>query len=318
MSLFRARENLAIALMPLMWSAPGRALPPDPDLLALIPPGTQILAGIIPTPPGRWHRRFLLITRKCALDMEDFGSLSGMDPSRDIHQVLFVAQQGVPPTVEEHGILVSGRFDQARIYRSALDGGARNAEYRGIHVVEIQPFARERGVDQIRWLAILQSNVLLFGTVETVKEALDQKFAPGAQDSRLVQNLAALRRDDDAWSIVVGTRNSGIRGALAALSPELAAMADGKVLRLGIRYGRQIEFEYAVDSSSQSGKPHSDSAWSLPGRSAHGSFSLLPRLKFDGTREGGAHGTFKVSPERYDRWIDEVSHGENQQRLSTP
>lgn len=318
MSLFPAREKLSFTLVMFLWSAPTRALTPDPDLLALVPPGTQIVSGINPAPPGNRHRRFLLITRKCVLDMEDFRSLSGSDPSRHIQQVLFVAQQGDPPTVEEHGILVSGQFDQARIYGSALAGGATHAEYRGIHMVEIQPFARERGVDQVRWLAILQPNVLLFGTVEMVKEALDQKFARGAQDSRLMQNLAALRSDDDAWSIVMDTTNSGIRGALMALSPELAAMADGKVLRLGIRYARQIEFEYAIDPSPETEKPHSDSAWSPQGRPVPGLFSLLPRLKFDGTGQSGTHGMVKVSPKLYDRWLDELSGSENQHRLNAP
>jgi hypothetical protein len=305
--------------MLLAWSIPAQAVTPDPKILAFIPPDTQMLAGINPAPPGNRHVRFLIITRKCALDMEDFRSLSGSDPSRHISQVLFAALSGEGGTAEEHSVLVSGHFDQVQIYRSAIHGGATRGEYRGFKVVEVKPSAGELGVDQVRWLVVSQSSVALFGTVAIVQRELEQQLAPEALDSRLVHLLAALRRDDDAWSIVLRAKNNGIRDALMALNPELARMADGKILRLGIRYGRNIEFEYAIDPALDGNdRPDADSALSPSSSFGPGSSSLFPLLKLGVTRQGGARGTLKVSAKLYDRWLDELSQHENQIRLNGP
>lgn len=317
MSLFPARENLVPALF-LLSTIASCALTPDPNLVALVPPGPQILAGISKTRPRNHHGRFLLITRNCVLDLEDFLSLSGNDPSREIHQVLLAALSGDRTASEEHGVLIAGRFDQARLNRSALDQGAATTEYRGFRVLEIQPLSRERHIGQTRWLAALPPNVLLFGTIPLVKQELDQHLAPGRQDSRLMRNLAALRSDDDAWSIVLRAKNVGIREALLALSPELASMADGKILRLGIRYALEIEFEYAIDPSAEDDNGTLNPAQAAPVLSEPGSFSLLPRSKMNAARQGREHGTIKVSPQLYDRWIDQVCRRENQKRMGEP
>src|SRR5215469_12141974 len=280
MSLSPTRRILVVALVLLLRSAPVRAVTPDPKLLGLVPRETQILCGIKPAPPGNRHGRFVLITPKNAKDMQDFRSLSGSDATRQIYEVLFASKSGDPGDPEEHSLLVSGHFDQARIYRSAIDGGGTSKDYRGFRVVAIKPFARNQdGMDEVRWLAVLDSSVLVLGTVASVMEELDQRLNPAAPDPRLMQMLGALRRDDDAWSVVLGAKNSGIREALTALSPDLAKLADAKVLRLGIRYAHSVEFEYAIDPSPASDKPAaSDSAVSPEDGPMPGSFSLLPSL----------------------------------------
>lgn len=317
MALFPAREDLVPALF-LLSTIATQAMMPQPNLLALVPPGTQILAGINNTRPQNHHGRFLLITRNCVLDFEEFSSLSGNDPSREIRHALLAALPGDLPASEEHGILIAGRFDQGRLNRSALDQGATTTQYRGFTVLEIRPFPRQRHIAEIRWLVALPPDVLLFGTIPIVKQELDQRLAPRMQDSRLLRNLAALRSDDDAWSIVVKANNGGIRDALRALSPELASMADGNILRLGIRYARKIEFEYAIDPSPDKDNPPAIPVRVTPALAAPGSFSLLPPLKMNPARHRGAHGTVKVSPQLYDRWLDEVSRRENQEWMTEP
>jgi hypothetical protein len=309
MSLSPIERTLAIALILLSCRPPARAVSPDPKLLALVPPDTQMLAGINPAPPGNRHGRFVLITGKSAKDMDDFRSLSGSDPSRLVRQVLFAAKSGEPSAPEEHSLLVSGHFDQARIYRSAIDGGGTSTDYRGFLVVEIKPFPRDHGrVEEVRWLVVLDSSVLLFGTIASVREELDQQLAPGTPDPRLVRMLAALRSDDDAWSIVLGAKSGGIREALIALNPDLAKLADGRVLRLGIHYAHSVEFEYAVDPSSQS--PPTPASQSAQPVSPEGSFSLLSSLDLHSDSDGGAQGTVKVSKDAYDHWLSKVSrHG---------
>ena len=309
MSLSPARGSLAIAVVLVLWSTPGRAVTPDPRLFKLVPPGTRILAGINAAPRGNWHGRFVLFTRNLARDWDTFRALSGSDASRVIQQVILAAQPGNPATLEEHSLLASGHFNQERIYGSAIDEGGMPVEYHGLHLVQIKPSAREHGdPNEFRWLAVLDASVLLLGTVTSVKQELNQRIAPVTPDPKLTQMLGELRRDDDAWSVVLGAKSEGIREALMELNPELAKLADGKVLRLGIHYGRNIEFEYNVGPSPESHEVlRSDSMGNFPDAVSSGSHSLFVALPLDRTNNVSAHGTVKVSPEIYDRWLDEVA-----------
>ena len=243
------------------------------------------------------------------MDMDEFVSLSGSDASRVIYQIIFAAKPGMAGNPEDHSVLVSGHFDRQRIYQSAINGGATSTNYHGFPVLEVKPFRHnENGMDEVRWLAVLDSGVLVLGSIAIVKEELDQQLASTVPDPRLMQLLAALRRDDDAWSVVLSGRSYGVREALMALSPELAEMAAGKTLRLGIRYARSVEFEYAIDEASENQpvlEPNSGSSTAL--RAPPGSFSLLGSLQLQSNRAGGIQGVIKVSKERYDRWVSELS-----------
>ena len=81
MFLSPVRRSLIIVFVLLLRSAPVRPVTPDQKLLRLVPPDTQVLAGINPAPPGNRHNRFVLITRENLKDMDDFKSLSGGDPT---------------------------------------------------------------------------------------------------------------------------------------------------------------------------------------------------------------------------------------------
>jgi len=171
-------------------------------------------------------------------------------------------------------------------------------------------------MDEVRWLAVLDSSVLVLGSIASVMEELDQWLNPAAPDPRLMQMLGALRRDDDAWSIILGGNSSRVRESLMALNPDLAKLADGRVLRLGIRYAHSIEFEYAVDPSSEGPEMEPDSRSGTSTVAPPGSFSLLSSLQLQSNGDGGAHGTVKVSQERYDRWLSELWRWSHQNRSS--
>jgi hypothetical protein len=57
------------------------AAPPDPRLLSLVPPGTQVVAGVsIRTTAGQ-PESFLLMSRNNVIDRRDFISLSAVGDS---------------------------------------------------------------------------------------------------------------------------------------------------------------------------------------------------------------------------------------------
>ena len=140
-----------------------------------------------------------------------------------IHQIIFAAGGADPSTLGEHSLLMSGHFAQKRIFRAAVENGARLSEFRGIRVLVQQPLLRDLGtLKDVRWLAVIDSTVALFGTISSVQQ---DRPAVGwsAVDPSLMQKLARLRRDDATWS-VVGTveHNDKARHALRSLNLILA------------------------------------------------------------------------------------------------
>ena len=62
--------------------------------------------------------------------------------------------------------------------------------------------ARERSTfDEVRWLAILDSTIAVFGSVASVQQELDRYLAKSLPDPILVKRLSQLGRGDDAWTL---------------------------------------------------------------------------------------------------------------------
>jgi hypothetical protein len=150
-----------------------------------------------------------------------------------------------------------------------------------------QPFERELGTfKDVRWLAVIDSRVALFGTRFSVQQELDRHLVGGPVDPSLMQKLVRLRHDDAAWSVLGFNGNDEIEHALASLDPILAKLIhDGNSFQFGVRYGRKVEVEYEVTAPSSASAPaisHS-STHSLGAGNRKGSF-LLPGLDLAGDR----------------------------------
>ena len=63
----------------------------DSKLIALVPPGAPIVAGINASPQPGQPDNFVLVTHDNILDLQDLFALSGADSSRIFQQVVFVA-----------------------------------------------------------------------------------------------------------------------------------------------------------------------------------------------------------------------------------
>jgi hypothetical protein len=243
------------------------------------------------------------------VDRRDFISLAGVDDSMIIHQMIFTAGSSDTSKLGEHSLLISGHFDQTRIFKAAVENGATVSEFRGFRVLVQHPFERELGTfKDVRWLAVIDSSVALFGTRFSVQQELDRHLAGSPVDPSLMQKLARLRHDDAAWSVLgMFNGNDGIEHALGSLDPILANLIhDGNSFQFGVRYGRKVEVEYEVTVPSSASTPAtSNFAQSLVAGNRKGS-SLLPRLDLAGDR-ASLHGVVKVAMTRYAAWLAECA-----------
>ncbi|QNI30205.1 hypothetical protein H7849_13490 [Alloacidobacterium dinghuense] len=292
------------------------ALSSDPRLLSLVPPGAQIIAGMdSPAPPGR-PGSFVLITRNNTIDLDDFFALTGVDSTRRVHHAVFAAIGDTRGALSEHTLMMSGHFDAAHIYKSAVDSGQQSINYRGVTLLQIQPFARELNeFTEVRWLAIPDPGLLIFGSVSSVREELDRYLANTTADAALVSRLAHLHNDDETWCVMYApSQSDDVRKALWAFDSKLAELVgNGDEFEFGIRFRKQVEFEYEVTTASAAAT-HSISAslkQSLTGLGM-GS-SLLPDNDVT-VRDKTVRSLIKIPVQRYSDWLAEVSkreHGGN-------
>jgi hypothetical protein len=294
----------AVISVEMLWAAP-----PDLTLLSLVPPGAQIVAGITNRPSPGKPGSFLLMTRNNVIDRTDFISLAGVDDSMIIHQMIFAAGGSDTSKFGEHSLLTSGHFDQARIFKAAIENGSTVTEFRGFRVLVQHPFERELGTfKDVRWLAVIDSNVALFGTRFSVQQELDRHLARSAVDPSLMQNLDRLRRDDATWAVLGMFKfDDEIEHALGSLDPILAKLVHaGTSFLFGVRYGRKIEVEYegTVPSSESAQTIANSSMETLVAGTLKGP-SLIPHPDLTGER-ASVRGIVKVAMDRYAAWLAEV------------
>jgi len=286
---------------------------PDPRLISLVPSGAQLVAGISAASEPGQPGNFLLLTRDNLADFDDFSALVGSDSSRSIHQIVFVKLTGY--NVSEHSMLISGRFDQQRILRSA--GGAKGlAVYRGIEVAEVQPFEREKGrFSEIRWLATLGESVLLFGSIAQVKQEVDRYLSHVRADERLLLRLSRLRRKDQTWCVLsksIGSPTlpalqSEIHRALAHINSDLADLAlSGEEFEFALSYGRKVELEYSVSGASM-GKYESRADLRKQSRDEPVSPTALLTAVNTTVHENTVHDVIAISVPRFNEWLATIS-----------
>ncbi len=148
-------------------------------MLSLVPPTSQIVAGVTATPRTRREGSFVLFTVANRIDYEDFLAIAGSDSLLQLDRLIFTATVGATNADAEHSVIVSGRLRADRIARSGeyLSG---LQEYRGIVMVGVRPLERERAYfRQDRLLAIIGSDLAIFGTPNCVREELDRFFGWG-------------------------------------------------------------------------------------------------------------------------------------------
>jgi hypothetical protein len=249
------------------------ASPPitDSRLLSLVPAGATIVAGLTPGTPAS----YLALTRNNTMDLVDFLSIAGVDPTRRIRRMTLVAVAGDHGFISEHSVLVSGQFDSSHIFKSAKENGAIESEHLGIPVLIVPPLERDKDISRpVRWLVFLGSQIAVFGTVPMVEEELSRYVARSPADSSLMDRLSHLRSADESWCVLTPTiyNREIVRRTFGALDPNLSQPGtsnDGLIL--GIHFGRRVEIEY--ESIPDSGNSEESQPQTAP------EFSAAPLTK---------------------------------------
>jgi hypothetical protein len=294
---------LAIAIFLLISCASSSNGQSAPNLIALVPSGTGMVAGIEAL--KRDSNRpdlFIPLPGKSLRDYDYFNSLCGADPAKSVQEVIFVDDH-LELNEYSHTLLARGHFNSQILYRSATSLGAVYESYRGLSVLRVSPLARERSkFNEYAWLAIVDSRVLLLGTPEYVRQEIDRLLGGSAADPSLERQFEAVKRSDVWWIILKPQDASTVLGALMTLSPTLAHLLNNSSVRVGTRYGRQVEFEYqvAVSEATRGDSQAINDSREGPQR---GQFAIVSG------EVSQSRGVIKIPRARYQQWISEIAAG---------
>ncbi len=262
----------------------------------------------------------MLSTSNNRLDLDDWLAIAGVDPFRVFNEVVEVSSSSSSGLLDQHLLLVEGRFDRTRIFQAALDNGARRSLREGVEVLEVKTYAREsRELSGARWLAIVEDRIAVLGTPDLVRQALGRLAAHASPDQLLIARLAHFGSDISSWNILESAVESD--GDLLQLNPAWAHLLEGAdVLTVGVHFGPHIRVDLGVwnetfarsranavrleDFSGVLSLPDSvESADIRAGRRVSGQTRLQnPRLG-----PGGAQCSITLSREQFELWSAEVS-----------
>lgn len=306
----RIRDSVFFALV---WIAPavaGWASPVGSKLLALLPEGAQIVAGIEDPHNPASSGRLLLVTHSCNLDFNDWVAITGVDPHRETDEVIELATSSEERELNEHLLLVAGRFDRERIFRAAVENGASMSEYRGERLLVVEPFARERQeMNASRWMAILDDRTTVFGSPQLVRKALDRYLNRSVPDPLLVERLRLLHPDVNSWDVLVMSAAMLARHVDPAQfdAPWTHVLDGADELTVGIHYGSTDRIDFAVHATS------AQTTSSLAGLAAAPRVisvdlptSMRLRLQTLSVEQGQVRGSLLVPGKQFDSWLQSV------------
>lgn len=285
------------------------ALSPDPRIISMIPRNVEIVDGSGASRTKAGLMSFLVFRTENAVDLRDFRGLVGADASKTIRQLFLVGGTARPSPRFEHSVLCLGRFNHSRIYEAAIHNGARARAYRGMEILEVDPFTRDQGtINEVRWLAIVGQDLAVFGTIGHVVEELDRYLDHVPAESSLLERFRRFQRDDETWALLSETvQKDSIRRAFGSLDPRFPDLArDKSNFQFGIHYGSRIRVDYesaADDTSDPLPNKVQKTATGVLIDPGMRSFVSVASATIN-TR--AVRGTLAIARTRYEKWLSEL------------
>jgi hypothetical protein len=210
----------------------------DPAMLNLVSPDAKVIAGAdVDRVKNTLFGQFLLSQMPTGdPGFQKFLDATGFDPRTDLREILVAS-----PSAEKspHGLVaVRGTFDEAKIASLAVLGaGGTVSSYQGVKVIT----GNANGSGMV---ALLGNGILLAGSADTVKGAIDRQRAGAKLAPDLAARVLSAGSSYDAWFVTAGSP-----AALARTVPDrqVGGAMQGNVVQAiehltgGLRFGTNVE-----------------------------------------------------------------------------
>ncbi len=253
----RIERLLMMIVMMISPFAADAAQPAGGRLLALVPEDAQIVTGVKASRESGTREQLSLVTHNNNVDFADWLGLASVDPRMSGSDVVEAAASSPRGELVERLLLVDGRFDAARVFRAARAHGATDAEFAGVHVMVVIPFARNNGASVgVRWMAMPDDRTAIFGTPLLVQKALNRWKTHAEVDTTLSGRIETLRADAEAWAVMAMPPELLARHLREAQSGvEWARALSGcDDLVIGIHYGARARIDFVAHAERDPSK----------------------------------------------------------------
>ena len=160
---------------------------------------------------------------KNRLNFYRFAEATGLDPSKDIARLLFMARAGEEGLAEMSGV-VTGSFDGRKVHDFLAASGMPSRQVDGVDIFEFLVIQ-----DRCRFcLAVIDASTAAFGDGETLEKiaraSKDPKASLAAGDAGRL--LRRVNRGAEAWGIVrADDLKKGIKELLSRVSADASALS---------------------------------------------------------------------------------------------
>jgi len=250
----RARKSFAlvaclVALMGLFFSASLCFAQVDP--IRLIPPDAPVIAGLHRVSQDQARSALWLATRNNLDDLNRLVAMTGSDPDRRFDYVIVADWPSSTDTLGSHLLVAQGRFEMASILSTIAH--PKKLTYNGVTVLTVAAPAASQ--QTVRWLAIPERDIAIFGTPAGVQAALDRYRSGAAPDPGVKERLRNAHDRNQAWSSVKLAPPSraqpvNLRAGADNLSPCLNQLGE---VDLGIQVGKTVSIDLHTESRAGSG-----------------------------------------------------------------
>lgn len=240
----RKLPAIAIALFTALLATAGNAFAVDSDLLNLVMPDAQAMAGVNVTNSEATPLGAFLLAQMSANDqgLQQLIAQTGFDPRKDVTEVLVAsnANTAAPASLA----LSKGTFDVAKISAAAKPTQVVST-YKSATLITV-------GTDGASAIAFLGGTIAIAGNLASVKAAVDRSGGVNSISPALAAQIQALSTSQDAWSISLASLSALMPGAAqtgtaatgadAMASQALALVKNIQSCSAGLKFGANVQF----------------------------------------------------------------------------
>ena len=220
----------------------GLAPAADPQLVNLVMPDAQVLAGInvdqAKTPP--FGQYLLSQIQSQGLHLGQISGQTGFDPTRDLRELL-LASDGTP---ESGLVLARGAFDAQRIQSAGLAGGGIMESYKSLNILE--------DPKRTHAVAFLDATLAVAGDLASVKRAVDRQSLAAPLPASVIVQVGQWSGAQDAWALTT-VPLSTLKPSAAPVPPNPAfqnAFQSIQQAAGGVKFGTQVVFTAQAQTDS--------------------------------------------------------------------
>jgi hypothetical protein len=215
----------------------------DSQLLGLVMPDAKVVAGVNVDQAKASPFGLYVLTQMQSNNsgLKVLISLTGFDPTRDVHELL-AATNGTPGDKTPAGlVLARGNFDPATIIPLATGKGAATEVYGSVTILE--------DPKKLAGLAFLDSTLVIAGDLANVKAAIDRPGSGQSLPSAVIGQVNQWSDTEDAWVVTT------VPPSALASSPAVAGNAAGIFQQVqqaagGVKFGNSVVANAAVQADN--------------------------------------------------------------------